>query len=80
MAKTKEYVEQLQKQLGMGPQLNEKWKHYKGTVYVITGRSLNEDNLEPLVHYEDESGWRWTRSLASWCEMVGEEPRYSRVK
>lgn len=50
------------------------YKHYRtDTVYVVIAVGLQEDTLEPLVHYrslEDPCDVIWTRPLQIFCGNV----------
>lgn len=47
------------------------YKHYKGPAYEVTGVSIDESTLAPLVHYTSLShGTSWTRTLENFTEEV----------
>ncbi len=44
-----------------GPQPGDVYRHYKGCEYVVTGRSVDEETLTPLVHYKSlKDGYEWS--------------------
>lgn len=51
--------------------------HWKGGHYVCYSMSLDEETLEPLVHYYSlaKKSW-WTRTLYVWLEVVKGDPRF----
>jgi len=63
-----------------------KYQHYKGPFYWVFGVSIDEETLEPLVHYESlVHGTCWTRKMSNFMESVslssGEiKPRFVWVK
>jgi hypothetical protein len=47
------------------------YAHYKGPKYLVFALSLDEETLEPLVHYESLAhGTIWTRTLKNFTETV----------
>lgn len=54
-----------------GPRPGDVYRHYKGGLYVIVGRSIKKDTLDPLVTYRSNAkGTYWTRTLANFTEEV----------
>ena len=54
-----------------GPQPGEHYRHWKGGLYVVVARSVQEDTLEQLVTYRSlAKGGTWTRTLANFTERV----------
>jgi hypothetical protein len=73
-----------QRQAAGGPQPGEVYRHYKGGIYSIVARSIQEDTLEPLVTYHSNlKGTNWTRTLANFTETVDwggkPGPRFMRI-
>ena len=67
-----------------GIQIGQRYRHYKkGTIYKIVKLSLDEGDLEPLVHYEDPGGITWTRTLKAFQGRVALEsqlvPRFALI-
>jgi hypothetical protein len=49
-----------------------RYQHYKGPFYWVFAVSIDEETLEPLVHYESlVHGTCWTRKMSNFCESVG---------
>ena len=50
------------------------WQHYKGGQYIVTGLSLNEEDLTWNVLYEPyglpDTEVPWSRPLGNWLSMV----------
>jgi hypothetical protein len=60
--------------------VGDKWQHYKGTIYTITGLgrklSLPADNdfdHDELVDYEDESGNGYSAPYSYFCSPLGND-------
>ena len=50
------------------------WRHYKGGLYVVFALSLDEETLQPLVHYFSlEKRTRWTRAMHNFKSVKIEE-------
>jgi hypothetical protein len=48
-----------------------RYQHYKGPFYFVFAVSIDEESLEPLVHYESlVHGTFWTRRLSNFTESV----------
>ena len=48
-----------------------RYEHYKGPAYWVFAVSIDEETLEPLVHYESlVHGTMWTRTLRNFLESV----------
>lgn len=46
-----------------------KYRHYKGPLYWVFAKSIDERTLEPLVHYESlVHGTCWTRTIKNFKE------------
>jgi len=69
-----------QRQATGGPQPGEIYRHYKGGLYVVVCRSINEDDLTPLVTYRSNlKGTVWTRTVKNFTENVTDSvPRFAR--
>lgn len=51
--------------------------HRNGGEYVLFAHSLDEETLEPLVHYYSlDKKTRWTRTLKVWIEVVDSRLRF----
>ncbi len=56
---------------GVGPQPEQRYRHYKGGEYEIVCRSVKEDTLEQLVTYRSLlKGGTWTRTLDNFLQHV----------
>lgn len=58
------------------------YRHYRGDLYVVIARGIDEATLQPVVLYQPfRSILTWARPLASWNETVEHEgqqvPRFS---
>lgn len=66
-----------------GPQPGEVYSHYKGGIYTVMCRAVQEDTLEPLVIYCSNKypGQFMARTLGNWREFVQapEQPHDGRV-
>ena len=48
-----------------------RYQHYKGPFYRVFAVSIDEETLEPLVHYESLAhGTCWTRKMSNFMETV----------
>jgi hypothetical protein len=48
-----------------------RYQHYKGPFYRVFAVSLDEETLEPLVHYESLTHRTcWTRKMSNFMEVV----------
>ncbi len=48
-----------------------RYQHYKGPSYWVFAVSIDEETLEPLVHYESlVHGTCWTRKMSNFLESV----------
>jgi hypothetical protein len=62
------------------------YRHYKGGEYIVFAVSLNEETLEPLVHYYSlAKETRWTRTLDNFTSEVSNSgflrrPRFEFVR
>lgn len=62
-----------------------RYQHYKGPFYRVFAVSIDEETLEPLVHYESLArGTRWTRKMSNFMETVAlpsgeKKPRFAFV-
>ena len=55
------------------PEKAQRFRHFKGNIYEVTGVSMDHENMELLVQYRkegDESGVTWSRPLKSWNERT----------
>lgn len=56
------------------------YTHRKGGAYVVFAHSIDEGNLDPLVHYYSVAkGTRWTRTVHNFTMLVDGVPRFERV-
>jgi hypothetical protein len=48
-----------------------RYQHYKGSFYRVFAVSLDEETLEPLVHYESLARQTfWTRKMSNFMDTV----------
>ena len=53
------------------PQINKKYKHYKGGTYtVLTLANCKERNIPVVVYKSDLFGSVYTRQLSDWFDIV----------
>jgi hypothetical protein len=52
-----------------GPQAGQRWRHYKGAIYTIVCRSVDEASFDRLVTY-GQDGANYTRTLKNFTERV----------
>jgi len=58
------------------------YRHYKGTLYLVTGFSMHTETKEVLVHYRKlmapNVNWTWARPWKNWITPT--EDGYTRFK
>ncbi len=53
------------------PAIGDIYEHYKGGLYVVLCRSVDEETLQPLVTYRSNlKGYTWTRTLKNFTATV----------
>lgn len=56
--------------LSTGPQIGERYRHYKGDEYVITDRTAHSDSLQQMVSYRSvKYGYKWTHFLDDFLQL-----------
>jgi hypothetical protein len=62
-----------------GVAARQRWRHWKGALYVIVAAGIDEATLEPVVTYVGHDGIVWTRKLAVFLQDAEPgKPRYVR--
>lgn len=60
------------------PQRADVYRHYKGDLYVVLARAIDETSLEDMVVYQNLASV-WVRPHKEWIELVGKTPRFERM-
>ncbi|MEK9173751.1 MAG: DUF1653 domain-containing protein [Patescibacteria group bacterium] len=55
------------------------WKHYKGTVYTLTGHAIIESDSSVAVLYRNPEGIVFSRPLSEFTETVGTQKRFQKI-
>lgn len=56
------------------PNVNEIYKHFKGTLYQVVAISFDSETIEPLVTYRSvEGNHYWTRTLRNFTDLVQQD-------
>lgn len=61
--------------------LNTRWKHHKGTEYVVTGVSMCANQNCVMLTYSENPGFSvsFVRSWTEWNELVQGKPRFEQL-
>ena len=66
------------------PRVGSRWRHYKGTIYIVIGVGRCCDTGSWMVIYqstEKNDPIRWVRSHTSWVDTMDDDsPRFRLVK